>query len=118
MWNLRPHQDVHSNQTDGFNHHGMDEYTLAEAWAPLRQLWRIRLLKYLLLCVIFGTTLGLQAQSNVVSNGSFEIWLADWQTTGCCYAGHINELGADGRNYFELFPGAGIWQDVPTIPGR
>jgi hypothetical protein len=63
------------------------------------------------------------AQTNLASNGSFEVlggvtMFAYWTNTGGV-AGHVNESGADGRNFVEFNnAGSRIWQGVPTAPGR
>jgi hypothetical protein len=63
------------------------------------------------------------AQTNLVSNGSFEIlggvtMFAYWTNTGGL-SGHVNEFGAEGKNFVEFYnAGSRIWQGVPTVPGR
>lgn len=57
------------------------------------------------------------AAQNLIKNGSFEtagpaFWFLDGSV-----GGHINEVGAEGRNWLTL-GAARIWQDVATVPGH
>lgn len=71
----------------------------------------------LLSIAMFATALDVSAQSNLVSNGSFENSSDVW--SGGNFAVHVNEAGAaDGRNYVDLYVGGTIAQDVPTISNR
>jgi hypothetical protein len=89
--------------------------------------WIARVQKLQKLCLALVSILSFStiafAQTNLVSNGSFEIlggvtMFASWTNTGGI-VGHINEFGAEGRNFLEFYnAGSRVWQGVPTAPGR